>query len=581
MAELSFRLILLFAAVVVCAGRTAAQDKDGDKECSTEIVNADCTVTIDRSYPVVLPTIQMRPGAVVKVRIVHSLPFETLSLDLQSATAVAGTDQTAAFVTAALPNLKGLLIQSNINTAAVNLLSKSLTLKINGSDPQSVQKAKQDISDLNSKILSVSLDIDVFAKEATTVYAQLNEVFNPISPALFEPVGSPKPGVALASRRAPGSGVSEEFPRPWIRSEFESWLESMLCELAAQNCPAKADPSVTTLLADGLTLTTALAPCPNPAQPQVLACQMNTIQTDIANLPDQATRDSFSDTLHQLNVEFSVLGAYSAAITAVYKDLNNYFLNITLARSMVPPDPLGKIIDPRDNKGNANVKLSKWLGRQETFAVNAVNEVATPAVAVPTATQKKSVVTITVLYADPKFEVSAGDIISTLPNRSFANQTIVTQNPGSAPSLGNIVIAQTISKPTVVIFAGANYRLGQNFRWPDNRRGAFCFTGTVGLNVNNTNAEFGFGPSVSWRSLMFSVLYDWGHDVRLTQGEYVGMIWCNQTAANGSIPKCSGPPPAPSTEKYWKGVVAFGISVRIPAVFGGGGSSAASSGGGH
>ena len=85
MAELSFRLILLFAAVVVCAGRTAAQDKDGDKECSTEIVNADCTVTIDRSYPVVLPTIQMRPGAVVKVRIVHSLPFETLSLDLQSA----------------------------------------------------------------------------------------------------------------------------------------------------------------------------------------------------------------------------------------------------------------------------------------------------------------------------------------------------------------------------------------------------------------------------------------------------------------------------------------------------------------
>src|ERR1700733_1519359 len=80
-------------------------------ECSTEIVNPSCTLTIDRSYPVALPTIQVRPGATVIVQVKNGLPFESLSLDLQSSQAVAATDQTAGFVTAALPYLKGLLAQ--------------------------------------------------------------------------------------------------------------------------------------------------------------------------------------------------------------------------------------------------------------------------------------------------------------------------------------------------------------------------------------------------------------------------------------------------------------------------------------
>jgi hypothetical protein len=210
------------------------------------------------------------------------------------------------------------------------------------------------------------------------------------------------------------------------------------------------------------------------------------------------------------------------------------------------------------------------------YAIDTVNEVGMSATSVTTVAQKKSILAITVIYADPIFEVSTGAIISTLPNRSFANQTTASQNmPGSSPTLGDVVITQVVSKPTVVLFAGANWRLGHDFSWADHRRGAFYLTGTVGLNVNNTAAEFGVGPTVSWRSVMFSVLYDWGHDVRLTQGEYVGMIWCNQTAANssGTIPKCSGQPPSPSTEKYWRGAVAFGISVRIPSVFNGGGST--------
>jgi hypothetical protein len=183
--------------------------------------------------------------------------------------------------------------------------------------------------------------------------------------------------------------------------------------------------------------------------------------------------------------------------------------------------------------------------------------------------QKKSIDTITVLYADPIFEVSTGVFFSTLPNRSFSNQTIVTQNPGGAvPNQGNVVITQAISRPTVEPFVAANWRIGHDFLWLGARRGAIYITTAVGINTNAaTTADFAFGPSISWRSVMLSPLYHLGRDTRLTQGEFVGQIWCNASQASGSIPKCSGSPPSPSTQRFWTSAFAFGISVRIPSVF--------------
>ena len=306
----------------------------------------------------------------------------------------------------------------------------------------------------------------------------------------------------------------------------------------------------------------------------LVACQLNTLQANIGLLGDD-DKNALAVPLRNLLDSFAALNADGAAVANIDKDLGSYLLNINVSYIVAPRDSIGTIVDPRDENVQRNTQLNKFLGRQVVFAINAVNEVAASATSV-TLAQKKPVVTITVLYADPIFEASSGALFSMMPNRSFMNQTIVTQNPGSPPTQGNVVIAQTISRPTVVLFAGGNFRLGQDFLWPDHRRGAFYFSTTVGLNVNNTEAEFGFGPSISWRSTMFSVLYDWGHDIRLTQGEYIGEIWCNMSGSSGSIPKCAGPPPSPSTEKYWRGVLAFGISVRVPSVFTGGGSSATS-----
>ncbi len=572
MKKLCLLRILIGVVLTSCGHRIAAQ------ECSTEKVNDDCTVTIDRSYPVGLPTIQMRPGKKVTVKVLNGLPFEILSLDLQTGQAVPGTEQAAAFLTAALPNLKGLLVQQQLKGVA-NLEAQ---LPVG---PAQVYLSQ--INELQQKLNGYFHLMDTFDRNATIVYDQLNEVLGTIPPEVL-PQGQ--------RCRLQSSKVGCDVPRPWIADGYQEWIDWMSCEIAGKGCPPASapppgvgpcvvvgtKPPVRALLACGSSLVTDLGPCPTTPDDKLVACTIAALQHNI-DITSDDIKNYLSGPMGSLNESLAALNADAAAVTAINKDLSAYFVNISESSVVKSPGLLGAIFDPYDGKNQRNVQLRKFLGRQVTFAVNAVNQVATPATSVTAATQKKAIVTITVLYADPIFEVSAGGIFSTLANRSFANQTIVTQNPGASPTQGNVVITQSITRPTVVLFAGANWRLGHDSLWPDGRRRAYYFTTTVGVNVNNTAAEFGVGPSVSWRSLMFSALYDWGHDVRLTQGEHIGMIWCNQTgpSSDGTIPKCSGPPPSPSTEKYWRGTFAFGISVRVPTIFGGGGSSAAPSSAGH
>ena len=559
--KLLFQQSALLVVLTVWVPSSVAQ------ECSTEKVNGDCNVTIDRSYPVVLPTIQMRAGKKVAVRIVHPLPFETLSLDLQSAQAVAGTDQTAAFLTAALPNLKGLLITTELDASKIKSMASTLSLGADASDPPEVRKYKEDIARLKLQMDQLFPLIDKFYTNAITIYEQLNEVLGTIPPEVLQ-----------NNKRLPGSKVSQGFPRPWVYDEYPKWRDWMTCEIAGQACPTQTEPSLRDLMADGTALATTLGPCPSPVNLQIISCQITQLQTQISNITDKKQQDFLSLLFRALNDESATLNADAAAITSVNKDLGNYFVNISNSQVISVIEPLGNIFDPLDKRSGRNSQIPKVLGRQAVFAVNGVNEVGAFVASVPTATQKKSIITITVLYADPIFEVSAGAFFSTLPDRSFANQTLVTQNPHASPTQGDVIITQSITRPTIVPFVAANWRLGHDFSWPDQRRGAFYFTGALGFNPYNTTLEFGVGPSLSWRSVMFSALFHAGHDVRLTQGEQLGEVWCNQSAASPSTPKCSGSPPSPSTEKFWTGAFAFGISVRVPSVFGGGGGSSGAAG---
>lgn len=264
--------------------------------------------------------------------------------------------------------------------------------------------------------------------------------------------------------------------------------------------------------------------------------------------------------------------AYAAAwlpgVTAINKDLQTYFVNLkeTASATYINNVEVGYIDDPhRLSLQVANI--TRLLGRPVTYSINAVNQIAVMTTAVPTTAQKTSVATITVLYGDPIFEVSTGAILSFLPNRTFANQTLVNTNTSGIPATGNIIITQSLIRPIVIPYVGANFRLGHDFL-VGRRRSAVYFTTAVGFNGYNTTAEYAVGPSFSWRMIMLSPLFHIGHDVHLTQGETVGEVWCNTAAAPGSPTACSGAPPAPSSKSFWRGSFALGIGIRVPTSFG-------------
>jgi hypothetical protein len=539
------------------------------QECSTEKVNGNCTVTIDRTYPVTTPTIQMGRKKKLTVIVVNQLAFEALSLDPQSAQAVAGTDQTAGFLNAALPNFKSFVGSLDIKGLAETKIAADVESV--PSDADDVAKVKSDLKDLRGDLQTPSKRLSEFFEHATVAYLQLQEILSPLPRGFAKDTNSPVRAKEV---------VDANTPNPWGTNKYADWRKLMFCELSGGHCDS-ANATFSDILDTANVLQSALAglnPPPPPAPAGVplfdvaaFNAKAQVIQTEILAL--SVDRTPYQRELDRLKAWKSALIAsatsYIAAITGISKDLGSYLVNIARTAETASNQELGEIRDPQEMSQTGACR-SNLFGCQIVFSVSTVNEIATFRASVPSATQKKSIVTITVVYADPKFEVSAGAFFSTLPDRSFANQTLVTQNPGGVPTPGNVVIAQTVQRPTIVPFAAANYRLGRESLWPDGRRRAFYLTGAIGLNPYNTTAEFGFGPSMSWRSIMFSGLVHIGHDVRLTQGEFVGEVWCNQSAATGSIPKCAGNPPSPSSERYWKPAFAFGISVRVPTVFGGG-----------
>jgi hypothetical protein len=550
--------------------------------CSTQKVNGDCTINIDRNYPVTLPTIQMRSGKKVTIDVVNPLPFESLTLDPQSIQAVAGTDQIANFFSSVLPSIKGVSAGSEYSA------QMRVQLVPNAGESDASQRIKRILTEMQALLDAPQARIDGFTKDTIVIYGQLQEALSPIP----RPRGSDGKVVRAAA-------VPAFTPDPW--TGYSNWQPFMLCEFSSAKCPPNdtqypndaPQPSIQDMIsaADFLQVQMTLPPPAPPGAtnyPIFDSAGFNQKASDVVALINALPPDEQGQFLSKLNVLQSQktvflasVPAYAAAVSSIFKDFQTYFVNILQTNPHFDRSAtavLGEIRDPRRHSP-PNAISTKLLGRQVTFVVNAVNEVASPATSIPTSTQKSAVVTITVLYADPIFEVSTGALFSTLPDRTFSNQTTVTQNPGGVPTLGNVVIAKTTIRPTVLPFVAGNWRLGHDFLMPDSRRGAAYFTAGVGFNAYNTTAEYVVGPSLAWRSVMLSALLHIGHDSHLTQGEYVGQVWCNSAAASGSVPLCSGAPPSPSTAYHWVPAFAIGLSVRIPSVFGG--SSGGSSGAGH
>jgi hypothetical protein len=564
--------------------------------CSTEKVNHEnCHLPIDRRYPLSLPTIQMSPGKIVTVDVYYPFEFETLSLDAATTSALPGTDQLASFATAAFPNFKG-LVTSTITIPNPEEIRPLAARAFDGGDPDSAQMRiiNAELGALRSMLTAADAadPDDQHDRNNTKLLLHIQAIYEQINQA-------------LATVPKPGSGAGGEFhppddaphtPNPW--TNYGDWRNCLLDELVGSpdnaNCvtshpapPAPVPPDFTNVLGRIATVEgrlPATPPSPAPADPLFDQAAFDAlakhVKSDIDKLELPQNKTAETEALRKLKeAEASVLAkiaALASTLTNVQKDFLSYYQNIFLATHALPERavkdgaPLSystvQTIGDPGSPGLANLH-APYLGKSVTWSLNAVNNISTARSSTTTAAAKVSIATVTVLYADPRLETSAGAIVSFVHNRTFSNQTITAPPAGSSLASGDIVIAQTKTDPEVVPFVAAHWRLGNDFVI-GHRRGAIYGTGWVGLNPYSTLPEYGAGPTLSWRSLMVSVLYNRAHQTALISGESVGEVVCSPTASAGATPPpCSPAPPSPITKTNGINAFAIGLSVRIPTSF--------------
>jgi len=203
--------------------------------------------------------------------------------------------------------------------------------------------------------------------------------------------------------------------------------------------------------------------------------------------------------------------------------------------------------------------------RTITYSLDTLNLVSYSQEAAATSTNKKALATVAINFADEptrkflvgrptalRLEASAGVFFSWLPSRTFT-LTAPAHGCGSAIASGSSTgsgsttptVYDCTSRPTPVPFAAANYRVTGDLggKWKQN----LYLTAAVGVNPINTTAEFGVGPSYSWRAFMVSAFAHIGHDTS----------WLDTTPnSNGNLP----------TYTHWTVKGAIGISVRVPSL---------------
>jgi hypothetical protein len=603
----AFLSLVSILSTLACSTLTAHAQ---DARCSTEKVNhIDCTFTLDRRYPVTFPTLQMAHGKKVKVIVNNPLPFETLTLDETGATLLPGTDQGATLVPLAIPQLAG-FTWSNATIPSGRVPGPAPKAIVPGPTPEAAPPTSPIIDEQLAaldKILAdtitkaIQLHLDDLRYQVTTIYAQLSQVLSPLprplSPAPPPGAVVPAPTPAVAECRVAHPNVplpplvASDTPNPW--ECYPDWRRWLKCEIAGICTSETTQPqpipmsgfqnALGTINTIQSQLPSGSTPPANPLFDQKgFDALVQSTQELIGVLADPAERQRYKNELQEkVDAENDIvtwMAVLSNALSGVQKDFMTYYQNIELATGALlastPPEVppavpspvvLGEIFDPRAASGNAT-PYPRFLGRQVVFSVNAVNQIATGRASVTTSSAKTSLVTVTVIYADPIFEGSAGVIFSFVHNRTFSNETVGTAPAGSTFVPGDVIIQETKPEPEIVPFVAGNWRLGPDFTWPDHRRGAFYATVYLGLNPDTKLPEYGLGPTVSWRSLMLSAFYERVHDTRLIGGETVGEILC-APAAGSSPPAYASTPSAPVANPFATNAFGIALSVRVPTTF--------------
>ena len=542
---------ILFSALSLRAQTGSA--KKAAPECSLAKTNRSCWIVIDRSHLFAPPTIQMYPGSELTVWLKNPRYFERYFLDYQSSQVTPSPDVTSAIVAPLLTPLAKLSL-AHASKGAPKCAASDISL--------SQLDSSQHVKDNQGLYIACLVK---FANDAKEIYSDLEVVASPDAYWNKVPTIPVDNSVASTKLKTIKDKIGDR-----VASELA--LSGSL-SLALKN--AQTLPPATTKTATSPAPATATAGSVTITTPTSVTTTITTI-AGTAGAAGSTSTSTTSATASYDNESIEILeelNAVLASANAIATDLVGYGARIadlpdpastidlfncsdrktryttTGAGSEEPCVEVAYSSDKPETVKGAQA-FSKQMVRQISFSLDSLNWVANFREAVPGATVKKALSPITIVFGDSRWEASAGALFSALPNRSFAISPVYTNG-----TVTDKQVTTNVVRPTVVPFAAANYRISHDLvgpRW----RMAWYVTGAVGINPNTLSADFAAGPSLSFRSLMFSPLWHYGHDVRLTQGLYVNESL--GASSSGGV----------TTQNYWTSSFAIGISIRTPALIG-------------
>ena len=211
------------ASPAVPTAGAAPKPEDYLPRCSTEKVNGDCFLDIDRRYPISMPTFQMRRGGHITVYVFHPLPFESLTLDPGQAQAFESTDQAAGLVSAFAPLGKGAIMGIvNLDAGGTNKNLTDLSNKLRGTGPQAddvklAQQIQSELKELNELLDQVIDPLPNYVAVAKVIYSRVREIESAVP--------RPARGLDNSTLRSPGVDALST-PNPW--EDYQTWRQVVI-----------------------------------------------------------------------------------------------------------------------------------------------------------------------------------------------------------------------------------------------------------------------------------------------------------------------------------------------------------------
>ena len=162
------------------------------------------------------------------------------------------------------------------------------------------------------------------------------------------------------------------------------------------------------------------------------------------------------------------------------------------------------------------------------------------------------VATVTITWQGTNFSLSSGILLSTMPNRTYANSPIIINGVPVLDSSGKVTteVTESDTRPSVVTpLALFNYE----FTRKNHVGGKFgvLVSGGLGANLTTKSADYAVGVSFRYREILFSPMLHLGRESFLSNGVTVGQ-------------KLGSSPPTLPSEQEFKPAFGLAITYRIP-----------------